>query len=75
MLNISNTNKELMKLKTNKAAAKRVKVKKNCLCRKKAYKRHLNRAKSTKQLRRLSGPAQIHVADRLAFQNMLPYSK
>jgi len=64
-----------MKLKTNKAAAKRVKVKKNCLCRKRAYKRHLLRRKSTKQLRRLSGPAQINEADILAFQNMLPYSQ
>jgi len=64
-----------MKLKTNKAAAKRVKVKKNFLCRKQAYKRHLLRRKSTKQLRRLSGSAQIHKADSLAFQNMLPYSK
>jgi large subunit ribosomal protein L35 len=64
-----------MKLKTNKAAAKRVKVKKNCLCRKRAYKRHLLRHKSTKQLRRLSNPAKIHAADSLAFQNMLPYSK
>jgi|TARA_B100000513_G_scaffold52591_1_gene19932 ribosomal protein L35 len=62
-----------MKLKTNKAAAKRVKVKKNMVCRKKAYKRHLNRHKTTKQLRRLSGPAQISVADTLAFKNMLPY--
>ena len=64
-----------MKLKTKKAASKRVKVKKNCLCRKRAYKRHLLRRKSTKQLRRLSGPAKIHAADSLAFQNMLPYSK
>jgi ribosomal protein L35 len=63
-----------MKLKTNKAAAKRVKVKKNCLCRKRAFKRHLNRHKTTKQLRRLGGPAQIHVTDKEAFKNMLPYA-
>jgi large subunit ribosomal protein L35 len=64
-----------MKLKTNKAAAKRVKIKKNLLCRKKAYKRHLLRRKSTKQLRRLSASTQIHEADALAFRNMLPYSQ
>lgn len=64
-----------MKLKTNKAAAKRVKIKKNLLCRKKAYKRHLLRRKSTKQLRRLSASTQIHQADTLAFRNMLPYSQ
>ena len=64
-----------MKLKTNKAAAKRVKIKKNLLCRKKAYKRHLLRRKSTKQLRRLSASTQIHAADTLAFRNMLPYSQ
>ena len=63
-----------MKLKTSKAAAKRVKVRKGCLARKQAYKRHLNRRKTTKQLRHLSQPAQIHVTDSTAFKLMLPYS-
>jgi large subunit ribosomal protein L35 len=62
-----------MKLKTNKAAAKRIKAKKNLLVRKKAYKRHLLRRKTTKQLRRLSGPSQIHSTDMYAFSRMLPY--
>ena len=63
-----------MKLRTNKAAAKRIKVKKGCLARKKAYKRHLNRRKTTKQLRHLSQPAQIHVSDSSAYKRMLPYA-
>ena len=41
-----------MKLKTRKAAAKRIKVKKNCFARKKAYKAHLLRRKNSKRLRR-----------------------
>jgi ribosomal protein L35 len=52
-----------MKLKTRKAAAKRIKAKKNCLCRKKAYKSHLLRRKNSKRLRRLAGPAQVHPSD------------
>ena len=63
-----------MKLKTRKAAAKRIKVKKNCFARKKAYKAHLLRRKNSKRLRRLSEPAIIHWADNHAFKTMLPYS-
>lgn len=63
-----------MKLKTRKAAAKRIKIKKNCLCRKKAYKGHLLRRKNKKRLRRLSEPAQIHAGDSRAFALMLPYA-
>lgn len=63
-----------MKLKTRKSAAKRVKSKKNFFSRKKAYKGHLLRRKSTKQLRTLSQPAKIHNADSAAFSLMLPYS-
>lgn len=63
-----------MKLKTRKSAAKRIKQKKNYLARKKAYKGHLLRRKSTKQLRLLSQPAQIHSSDAKAMSLMLPYS-
>ena len=63
-----------MKLKTRKAAAKRIKVKKNGLQRKKAYKSHLLRRKDSKRLRRLSEPMQIHKADLGNFSLMLPYS-
>ena len=63
-----------MKLKTKKAAAKRVKVKKNGLARKKAYKSHLLRRKNSKRLRRLSEPTKIDSSDRIAFSHMLPYA-
>jgi large subunit ribosomal protein L35 len=62
-----------LKLKTRKAAAKRVKVKKNCICRKKAYKGHLLRRKNSKRLRHLSGIHLVHVADHSAFAHMLLY--
>lgn len=62
-----------MKLKTRKSAAKRVKVKKNCICRKKAYKGHLLRRKSSKRLRRLSEASTIHSSDYGAFSRMLLY--
>lgn len=63
-----------MKLKTRKAAAKRIKVKKNCFARKKAYKAHLLRRKNPKRLRRLSESSTIHSTDKSAFKTMLPYS-
>ena len=63
-----------MKLKTRKSAAKRIKNKKNYFARKKAYKGHLLRRKTTKQLRTLSQPASIHSADSKNFSLMLPYS-
>jgi large subunit ribosomal protein L35 len=63
-----------MKLKTRKAAAKRIKVKKNCLCRKKAYKGHLLRRKNSKRLRRLSESSTIHFSDVGTFSRMLPYA-
>jgi large subunit ribosomal protein L35 len=62
-----------MKLKTRKSASKRVKKKKNCFARKKAYKGHLLRKKNSKRLRRLSESSQIHSSDVNAFQLMLPY--
>jgi large subunit ribosomal protein L35 len=63
-----------MKLKTRKSAAKRFKVKKNYIARKKAYKGHLLRRKTTKQLRHLSQAAKVHKADHLAVSLMLPNS-
>jgi large subunit ribosomal protein L35 len=63
-----------MKLKTRKAAIKRVKIKKNSLERKKAYKSHLLRKKNSKRLRRLSESCKIHSTDLLSFSLMLPYS-
>ncbi|MEY2703178.1 MAG: Ribosomal protein [Bacteroidota bacterium] len=62
-----------MKLKTRKSAAKRVKVKKNCFSRKKAYKGHLLRKKNSKRLRRLSEASTIHFSDFNAFSLMVPY--
>lgn len=63
-----------MKLKTHKAALKRVKVKKNLLARKKAYKGHLLKRKNSKRLRRLSEPSSIHFSDLKSFSAMLPYA-
>lgn len=63
-----------MKLKTHKAAAKRVRIKKNILCRKKAYKAHLLKTKNSKRLRHLSEPSTIHFSDVKAFLHMLPYA-
>ena len=62
-----------LKLKTRKSAAKRVKIKKRCICRKKAYKGHLLRRKNSKRLRRLSGVDTLHIADHAAFAHMLLY--
>jgi|TARA_B110000977_G_scaffold154172_1_gene195925 large subunit ribosomal protein L35 len=62
-----------LKLKTRKSAAKRIKIKKNCLRRKKAYKGHLLRRKNSKQLRTLSAPANIHTSDIGLFAAMIPY--
>ena len=63
-----------MKLKTRKAAAKRVKIKKNGFQRKKAYKSHLLRRKDSKRLRRLSEPMMVHKSDLGNFSLMLPYA-
>jgi large subunit ribosomal protein L35 len=63
-----------MKLKTRKAALKRIKEKKNGFQRKKAYKAHLLRRKNSKRLRRLSEPMMIHSSDLSNFSLMLPYS-
>ncbi len=63
-----------MKLKTRKSALKRVKVKKNVLTRKKAYKSHLLSHKNSKRLRSLSCVAQVHKSDLTTFEKMLPYN-
>jgi large subunit ribosomal protein L35 len=62
-----------MKLKTRKAALKRIKIKKNSLERKKAYKSHLLRRKDSKRLRRLSESSKIHDADFSSYSLLLPY--
>jgi large subunit ribosomal protein L35 len=62
-----------MKLKTLKAAAKRIKKKKNSLERKNAYKSHLLRRKNSKRLRRLSSSSKIHKTDLISYSRMLPY--
>ena len=72
--NVSNFSIDLkMKLKTRKSAAKRIRVKKNCLSRKNAYNGHLLRKKNSKRLRRLSEASQIHFSDFHAFSRMIPY--
>lgn len=62
------------KLKTRKAVSKRIIVKKSHLARKKAYKGHLMRHKTTRQLRQLSAPSKIHSSDERRIASMLPYS-
>jgi large subunit ribosomal protein L35 len=62
-----------MKLKTRKAALKRIKIKKNNLERKKAYKSHLLRRKDSKRLRRLSESTKIHQSDLSSYSLLLPY--
>ena len=61
-----------MKLKTKKAALKRVKIKKSGFERKKAYKAHLLRRKNSKRLRRLSESSLIHKSDFSSFSLLLP---
>ena len=61
-----------MKLKTKKAALKRVKIKKSGFERKKAYKAHLLRRKNSKRLRRLSESSLIHKSGFSSFSLLLP---
>jgi large subunit ribosomal protein L35 len=63
-----------MKMKTRKSALKRIKIKKNCFSRKKAYKGHLLRRKNSKRLRRLSESTCIHPSDFKPYSKMIPYS-
>lgn len=62
-----------VKLKTRKSALKRINVKKGYFARKKAYKGHLLRRKSSKQLRTLSQPSKINETDLKTFSLMVPY--
>ncbi len=61
----------VLKQKVKKAAAKRIQIKKGCFKRKYAYKSHLLRHKTAKQLRRLSSKTLINKADIPAFERML----
>ena len=63
-----------MKLKTRKAALKRVNPNKRGLARKSAYRGHLLRRKNSKRLRRLREPVQVQVAERVAVSLMLLYA-
>lgn len=61
------------KLKTKKAAYKRIKQKKNYFIRKKAYKSHFLIKKTRAQLRRLSLEVEINLNDKKTMFLMLPY--
>lgn len=63
-----------MKLKTRKSAVKRINKKGNVFIRKKAYKGHLLRKKSSSRLRRLARSSKINNSDFRAFKLMLPYN-
>jgi len=63
-----------MKLKTRKSTAKRIHKKGNIFIRKKAYKGHLLRKKSSSRLRRLARSSKIHNSDIRVFKLMLPYN-
>jgi len=60
-------------LKTRKAALKRIKKKKKCLQRKKAYKAHLCISKNSRRLRDLSSLSKISNQDLNFYLKMLPY--
>jgi large subunit ribosomal protein L35 len=64
-----------MKLKNNKSALKRIKIKKTLLYRKKAYKNHLLRKKTSKRLRNLSKSQVIDNSNKKSFLNLIPYKK
>lgn len=64
-----------MKLKNNKSAVKRIKIKNNLLYRKKAYRNHLLRKKSSKRLRNLSKITIINNSNKKSFLNLIPYKK
>ncbi len=64
-----------MKLKTCKSALKRIKIKKNNLYRKKAYKSHLLKNKKSNRLRRLSIKSFINRFDIFKILKILPYIK
>nr|QOU10699.1 ribosomal protein L35 [Spumella sp. Baekdong012001B8] len=63
----------LLKLKTQKSAAKRIKVKKRFFSRKSSFLGHLRRKKSARRKRALKAPKKIHLADLYTFSVLLPY--
>lgn len=63
-----------MKLKTNRSAAKRVKVSgSGKLMRRKGWKSHLLSVKNASRRRRLTGAVEVDKDNRTAFRRMLPY--
>lgn len=62
-----------IKLKTNKSTYKRIKISKNKLIRKKAYKAHLLSHKSNKRLFFLSKKININSADKKNILNLLKH--
>lgn len=63
-----------MKLKTNRGAAKRVKVSgTGKLMRRKGWKSHLLTVKNATRKRRLTGAIEIDKDNRTAFKRMIPY--
>ncbi len=61
-----------LKIKTKKSVLKRIKIKKNCLEYKKAFKGHLLRKKNSKRLRKLSNKSSINKFDVKNILRMLP---
>jgi large subunit ribosomal protein L35 len=63
-----------VKLKTNRSAAKRLKVSgTGKITRRKGWKRHLLTGKNATRKRRLTGDFEISKSERENFQQMLPY--
>lgn len=65
----------ILKLKTRKSAAKRVKTKKKFLTRKASALGHFRRKKSSKRKRALKAARQINQVDMSGFKSLLPYSR
>jgi large subunit ribosomal protein L35 len=65
-----------MKLKTNRSAAKRLKVTgSGKIMRRKGWKRHLLSSKNATRKRRLSGSFEVNKDNRKNLERMLPYGK
>lgn len=63
------------KMKTNKSAAKRFRVRKGGTVKRGfAFKSHILTKKTTKNKRQLRGTANVHKADVALVKSMLPYS-
>lgn len=63
----------MYKLKTCKSAAKRIKIKKKIILRKKAFKSHLMSSKNSKRVRNLSKQVSVNYTDVSKFLRMNPY--